>query len=266
MISLTPLNRGFQFARIAFINHITNRGRFWMRFIFCMFFVFIFIELWRAIFRENLASMPFTLLDVSWYCAFTQMFLFMSSRLFLTIEDDVRSGNIAYFLNKPMPYVWMRLCEGIGGMSANVLAYGSIGIFVTYLWIGQWPANAPALPLVLVTLWFGSILHLIFQVATGLTALWLHDAEAVYRLYQKFLIVCGGLYVPISIYPDWAQDIIAYTPFGLFMAAPAQLIFDTPYMPVHHLIIGQITWIIAALGLAYAVYALALRKVEVNGG
>lgn len=261
-----PLPRLLQFARISFRNHMAHRGRVTMRFIFCMVFVFIFIELWRTIFREDLADMPFTLLDVSWYCALTQMFLFMSSRLFLTIEDDVRSGNIAYFLNRPIHYVWMRLSEGVGAMSANVLLYGTLGILVTYWWIGAWPTNPALLPAAICTLWVGSIMHLVMQVATGLTALWLHDAEAVYRLYQKFLIVCGGLYVPISIYPDWAKEIISYTPFALFMSAPAQLLFETPMMGFWELLMMQILWIGGALLAAWGVYALALRKVEVNGG
>lgn len=260
------VTRGLQFARISFRNHLAHRGRVAMRFLFCMLFVIIFIELWRTIFRENLSSMPFSLLDVSWYCALTQMFLFMSSRLFLTIEDDVRSGNIAYFLNKPIPYVWMRLSEGIGAMTSNVLLYGTLGIMITYLWIGEWPANASALPLAIFTLWIGSILHLVFQVAAGLTALWLQDAEAVYRLYQKFLIVLGGLYVPISLYPDWAQAIIAMTPFGLFMSAPAQLLFEQPMIGFWALLGLQGLWIGAALLVAWGVYALALKQVEVNGG
>ena len=263
---MKSLRQYWHFFETSFRNHLAHRGRVMMRFIFCIFFVIIFVELWRTIFRENLADMPFTLRDVSWYCALTQMFLFMSSRLFITIEDDVRTGNIAYFLNRPMPYVWMRLSEGIGAMSANVMIYGTLGVGATYLWIGELPSNPYALPAAILTLWMGSVLHLMFQICTGLTALWLHDAEAVYRLYQKFLIVAGGLYVPISIYPEWAQNIIAYTPFHLLMFGPAQLTFGTPVLSFIELLALQTLWIVIAGLTAMGVYTLALKRVEINGG
>ena len=264
---LNPLIRSFHFARIAGRNSMAHRGRLIARFCFCMVFAIIFVELWRTIFREDLAEFSFSLVEVSWYCTLTQMFLFISSRLFITIEEDMRSGNIAYFLTKPMAYVWMRLSEGIGGMSVNFAFYATFGMIAMRLYIGEWPeAGMHGVIIGFLCLWVASVLHLVMQVATGLSALWLHDAETIYRVYQKFLIICGGLYMPIAIYPNWAQDIIAWTPFIALMAGTASLVFEQPVMSFTTLLLNQAAWMLVLLSCASGFYGLALKKVEVNGG
>ncbi len=256
------------FAATSFRDHLRHRVRLAVRFFACLFFMIVFIELWRLIAAEGLVALPWATENILWYVSLTQMMLFLSPRLFMVIDEDVRSGDIAYFLTRPMPYLWMRYAEGIGAMTANALLYYTVGIAVLYLYICMLPSGGwAALLTAMVLLYMGSALHLIFQITAGITAFWLQEAEAVYRIYQKFLIVLGGLYMPVSMYPDWLERIAAFTPVYGMMYGAMRPVLEGASLAV----IGEsagliIFWLIFSVLLMQGVYALCVRRLEVNGG
>ncbi len=260
------IRRYSAFAKIAFRDLMKNRIRFFARFCSYLFFAFVFIELWKLIAREGIIELPYPEADLLWYCSLTQMMLFLSPRLFMVIDDDMRSGNIAYFLNRPIPYLWMRISEGLGAMSAHVLVYYTAGTAALYLYIGEWPSVPSSLLVTLGMLYLGSFLHLLFQMSAGITALWLHDADTLYRIYQKFLIVLGGLYLPLTMYPEWVQGIANFTPFPAMLYAPVSAVLAGNDLNVPETLALLGGWIVFAVCLMYGVFALCMRRIEINGG
>ncbi len=254
------------FARIAFRDHIRSRMKFALRFCSYLFFAFVFVELWSLIAREGIITLPYEKVDILWYVSLTQMLLFLSPRLFLTIEDDVRSGNIAYFLGRPLPYLWARFSEGLGAMSAHVVVYYTVGVAVLYLYIGQWPSIPFALPAALALLYCGSVLHLLFQMSSGLMAFWLHDADAIYRIYQKGLILLGGLYLPLTMYPEAMRTIAELTPFPAMMYLPCSLLLEWDAGVVAELVPVIVFWMLFAVVLMQGVFYFCMKRIEINGG
>src|SRR5437868_6581059 len=90
------------FAGIAYRDHLRHVLRFSLRFSFFILFSLVFAQLWSVIVSEGLVHIPWPALNISWYAALAQMMLFLSPRLFLVIDNDVRSGDIAYFLTRPL--------------------------------------------------------------------------------------------------------------------------------------------------------------------
>ncbi|MGE4313136.1 MAG: ABC transporter permease [Pseudobdellovibrionaceae bacterium] len=265
---LSPLLRLRAFAGASFRDHLSHRVRLFVRFIMCVMFMYVFVEFWRLIIREGLLTTDIPVTDLCWYASITQMMLFLSSRLFMVIEDDVRSGDIAYFLMRPVSYTALRISEGLGSMSANAALYYTAGIAALYFYIGALPSGGwPALLSALFLLYLGSILHLVFQTIAGLTALWLNDAESIYRIYQKLLIVLGGLYMPILFYPEWLQRIAELTPYYVMMYLPASMLLGaTEPMPLIEAVGLVGLWMVIAMSLLSFVFRFCVRRLEINGG
>lgn len=258
----------YVFASTSFRDHMSHRLKLTARFILCVFFMFVFIEFWQLIEREKLIDIPFPVHDICWYASLTQMMLFMSPRLFMTVEDDVRNGDIAYSLIRPMPYLWMRISEGIGAMTANTLIYYTLGVLCVYLYIGELPSGGmAALGTALFFLYLGSILHILYQAMAGITALWLQEAESVYRIYQKVLIVLGGLYMPLTLYPDWLQTWAFLTPVVAMLYGPVQLVLgaNSP-LGLETLILLMVFWFGFSILLMNFIYRACIGRLEINGG
>ena len=263
------LLRYFPFIKLSFKNHLSHVMRMTFRFCGCFFFMVVFIELWRLIDREGLLEIPYKITDIAWYVSFTQMFLFLSPRFFMVINEDIRSGDIAYFLIRPISYLNMRLLEGIGALSANMVSYYSVGVFLLWLYIGELPSGGIlTLITVMIFLYLGSILHLIFQLMAGITAFWLQEAEPMYRIYQKLLIVLGGLYMPLTLYPDWVGKFASFTPFYTMMYMPVRpLLNEGTFFENVIMTLGYFcVWFVLAFMLMGWMYRTCVRRLEVNGG
>jgi ABC-2 type transport system permease protein len=267
--ALPSLRRYAAFITISFANHLGAKTKYIIRFISCFFFVFVLIEMWRLMGREGLIKMPFPLENILWYVALAQIMAFLSPRLFMTIDEDVRTGDIACFLTRPVPYIWMRLAEGFGAFNAQIVVYYTLGIFCTYLYIGALPTGGlPTLLAAMALVYLSSLLHLLFQVATGMTTFWIHQAEAVYRIYQKLLIVLGGMYLPLTLYPIWVQKFVWLTPFPAMLYGAIRPVLSEKFDAALFLqSFGLIAlWSILALMLVQGLFSLCIRRIEVNGG
>lgn len=262
----------FHFARIALEDHLRNRLRIFTRFVICMMLMWVMTGMWRVIYGAGHGVPCITIKDISWYTGLTQMMVFLSPRIFVVIDEDVRSGNIGYFLNRPMPYLWMRFAEGLGALFGNIVIFYALCIPFLYLLIGDFPsAGGAILSPILCLVAIGSVMHLMVQVLCGLSTFWTNDATFIYNAYQKMLILLGGVYAPIMLYPSYFfPGILKFLPFAAMIGNVMSLCLT----PGHSVATGsffeafaiQCFWIVAIVMMLSYTYQVCLRRVEVNGG
>ncbi len=65
------------------------------------------------------------------------------------IEDDVRDGNFAYFLSRPVSFISMRIAEAVGSL-LRLAVVGLAGFACTYLAAGNLPGIGWRLPVFMV--------------------------------------------------------------------------------------------------------------------
>ncbi len=238
------------------------------RYLIFMLLCWVMIAMWQLIYRSGYGPESISVIDMGWYMAFAQMMFFLSPRLFVVIDNDVRSGNIGYFLNRPMPYLWMRFAEGVGALFGNIWVYYLVSLPFFYWLSGGWPSGgALSVFAVMLTLILSSILHLMFQVCAGLSTFWTNDAIFIYHSYQKFCLLLGGIYVPLSMYPSFMQPhFLKLLPFASLVGNSAGLIFEVSWGSFFEVVSLQLFWIGAVSLALQMLYGVCLRKVEVNGG
>ncbi len=254
------------FARMAFADYTNNRLRMLTRFMVYLLLGWVMIAMWQVIYATGHGPAGISLLDMGWYNGIAQMMFFLSPRLFVVIDEDVRSGNIAYFLNRPIPYLWMRLSEGIGSLCVHLVIFFTFGTALLYAYLGGWPSmGAGAVFAALALLVGGSIIHLLFQVCCGLSTFWTNDAVFIYNAYMKVVLLLGGIYLPISLYPNFMPvGLIELLPFAAMVGAPAGLLIgEGSFWGILGL---QFFWIIIVMVCLNFFYSVCLRKVEVHGG
>lgn len=99
----------------------------------------------------------------------------------------------------------------------------------------------------------------------GLSAFWLEDAEPVYWISDKFVMLLGGAYVPVVLFPVWLKTIAIWLPFGGFTFV-AQAFHPSFTALWSQLILSQLLWTIVLGGIVALVFRRARARVSINGG
>lgn len=254
-----------EIARLSARRTLLERGALLGRAGFYALILLIFSRLW-AIVLERGAVPGVGAAEMIWYLALTEWVMLALPPLFLYVEADFRSGDVAYRLSRPLSYLGARLAEAAGEQATRLLVLGPIGALLALVLAGGWPDDARGLWLALPLGLLASALCLLFTAAIGLSAAWLQDCTPIYWIWQKAAFLLGGLLLPLEIYPDWLRTLAELTPFADMVHGVGSSAFG--FEPLAALWTGLRLglWLAAVGALAVWIYGRTLRSLDVNGG
>ena len=231
---------------------------------FYILILLIFSRLWAAV-DEGGGLAGISAAAFLWYLAITEWVIMAMPMLYVTIEDDVRRGDIAYAIARPSSYLWQKLAEGAGEYLVRLLCLGIAGFSAAWFFSGYVPdvrGLLLAVPLVLMA----SAVMLLFQVLIGLSTFWIQEAQPVFLIWQKLAFVFGGLILPLDIYPEWVRTIALATPFAPLLYGCGRMAFG--FDPAAALLVAAqiVAWGVALYLLVAWMYLRSLRILTVNGG
>jgi ABC-2 type transport system permease protein len=184
----------------------------------------------------------------------------------LEIEKDVRTGDIAYLLPRPLSYLGTRLAEGLGSLLVRLLALGVTGFAAAWLLAGRLPADPRGLLLAVPLGVVAGAVCTAFHAAIGVTSFWIQDASPLYWIWQKLCFVLGGLVLPLSIYPGWLRTVADWSPFSAMLNGPGRLAMDYDPALAGGTLLRLVAWGLVAALLLRWLYARGLSILDVNGG
>ncbi len=183
------------------------------------------------------------------------------------IMQDVQSGTIEMLLSKPFSYLWYRACWQIGSGIYSFITIFVVATIILGFWIG-FPSTMLVgvfIPTFTLTFLCGSVLSLLVYSAVGLLAFWMEDVNPVFWVVDKAVMILGGSYLPVALFPPLMFKLALYSPFGatLFVSHTVSPSWQTTWTT---LVGAQLFWI-AIFGLVvYCMFERARRKVSINGG
>jgi ABC-2 type transport system permease protein len=225
----------------------------------------IFSRLWTVVVEKDIA-LGLGVPELLWYLAITEWIALSLPWVFLHIENDVKTGDIAYQLPRPISYLGVCLARGSGEYAARLLVLAPVGMLFAGLMAGGLPGDARGLWLALPLGLGASLLSLVFVVLIGLCAVWLQDTSPLYWIWQKLGFVLGGLMLPLEIYPDWLRTLALASPFSSLLYGPARMAFGLDWEVASGVAIRMGVWLVVTTALLLWVYRRALRSLEINGG
>jgi ABC-2 type transport system permease protein len=186
--------------------------------------------------------------------------------VFLAIEADVRSGDIASRLVRPVSYLGAQLAEALGETALRLLVMGPVAASVAWLLAGGWPADPRGLVLAIPLGALASALAVLSTAAIGLSAFWIVDTSPIYWIWQKLAFVLGGLLLPLELYPEWLRTIARFSPFPAMLWGPGRMAFGFAPGAALVTLVELLAWgSVIALGLVWLSRA-ARARLTVAGG
>lgn len=183
------------------------------------------------------------------------------------IMQDVQSGNIEILFSKPIFYLSYRMWWQIGAGLYSFVVISIVGAIALALIVGI-PATMSLtifIPTLILVVLLGTLLSLFLYAVVGLLAFWIEDINPVFWIVDKAVMILGGSYLPVALFPNFMYKIALWSPFG-----SSQFITHTVYETWATdwiMKIGiQIFWILCTAIIISILFAKAREKVSVNGG
>lgn len=187
-------------------------------------------------------------------------------RLDRQIMLEVKSGNVEMFLNKPSNYLLLSFYKVIGQGLFSFLFISLLGTILMIISIGLPNLNlAIFIPTFIITFILGQALALIIYGLIGLMSFFIEDINPIHWIVDKLVMVLGGSYLPISMFPNFLKIFAFISPFGAINFA-SSTVYESWNNEFFYRILMQISWIMIGSLLLYYVFNKAKEKAMINGG
>lgn len=248
------------------LTYITNILIGFINFIVMMV---IFLNLWEYMYSDSSQVISgYTMEQMIWYVLITETLWFGSRNKALTrqISQDIKSGNIAYNINKPYNYVFYIIAKHLGEITIKFIAFSILGIAIGTLFVGPIQNfNFANLPLIIITVLLGVLINSVIRIAISIISFWIEDSTPFHWVYDKLILVLGTLF-PIEMFPEFLRPIIQCTPIFVVTYGPAKLLIDFSMEKFIQVFVAQIIYLVLVSALAIILYERGVKKLNVNGG
>jgi viologen exporter family transport system permease protein len=255
-------------GRITLASQAAYRSEMLLRTLFLAMILYVFVQLWsvtyEAMGRQTVAG--FSVAQMIWYLMVTESIVISRPRMTLEIDAEVRSGDVAYQLIRPYNYVLFRLARYLAERLLRLVTCLAAGTALTLLYVGPVPLEPASLVAALLVLALGALVDFAGAVAIGLCAFWVEDTQPLTLLYDRAIMLLGGMLLPLELFPGWLADLLAALPFQLLLYAPARLVVTGDLTPLPVALAQLGLTLLAAAGLVGLVHRRALRRLHANGG
>lgn len=238
-------------------------------FVFFFVVLFVFMNLWQYIYSDSDALINgYSLQQMIWYVILTETIWFgtRNRTIISQVSNDIKSGAIAYVINKPYHYVLYMITRNLGEILCKFLLYLCAGLIIGYLWVGRIADFNPVyLPLIMIVFFSGTLINSFLTMSISLLSFWIEDAAPFHWLYSKIIIILGVSF-PVEMFPSWAQPLIKCTPIYVITYGPARLMIRFETELFFNVLFAQIIYLAAAFLILMGLYSKGVKKINVNGG
>ena len=242
----------------SFLYTAKNRKEIFVRCTFFLTVLYIFSKLWQATQLPDQSSQNLMI----WYLSVTELIVLSIPLIQIDIEHDIRSGDIAYQLLKPISYFWLKIFECIGAFFFRFLVLMLVSIsFCTYL-SGYIPSLSQ-LCIVYFMAGLAGLVFILFHTIIGLLAFKLQDSSPIFSVWQRCSFLFGGLLIPLDFYPYYLKIVSYFLPFASLLYAPARLVIEFNAENFFVAMSGLLFWGIVALFLGNSLFVKLLKSVKI---
>lgn len=229
----------------------------------------VLLVLYNYVFRLNGGTINKTSYIIAAWSIFFY-FAFSSFRLrdiSRTIMRDVQSGAVEVLFSKPISYVayrmWWQIGEGLYPF-AIISAAGSIVLAIA-IGVPSTMMLTIFIPTLILAILLGSLLSLALYTCIGLLAFWIEDVNPVFWIVDKMVMILGGSYLPVALFPEYMYKISMWSPFGAtqFITHTVYETWTTDWFIKSGI---QAAWIVIIWVLVAVLFTKARQKVSINGG
>ena len=254
--------------QVSIANNLAYIMEVFFRALMLIAIVFILSQLWKTTYaiRGSKLLNGFSISDMIWYLCAAEAVAMSLPPLTRRIDEEVRSGQLAYLLGRPCSYILYNFAHYLGERIVRFSICCVVGAGLALLivglphftWIGviAWPF----------TILLAFSIEFVCYFAIGLLAFWTEETQPFSFLYSRLTLVLGGVLAPLEIFPQPLRSIAQALPFSTILYVPARTLVHFQWYSFGWAILQQSITLIVGSMLLLGLYMLAMRRVNINGG
>ena len=254
-------------TRTQIINSMTYPFDLGMRSLIIVMFMVIFAQLWTTTYRAIGQTIigGLSLNETLWYLMVAETIVLSKPRLSNTIAESVKDGSVAYLLNKPYNFLLYHFSVALGDGLSRFVFNALAGGIIVWLAVGP-PPDLSGIPFTLIAIVLAWLIDSCMTAAIGLAAFVTEDVAAFDWIYSKFILILGGVLIPLDFFPDWLRNIVQVLPFAYTAYGPARFFVSPDLSRFVMLMLGQTTWLAVFVITLTLLYRKGVAWLTINGG
>ena len=240
-----------------------------LRFIGFTITIYVLISLWTFIYSDGTNIINgYTFKQMIWYLLLSESIMFGSGSSVAKeeVKTSIKSGNIAYLINKPYNYILYIICKYMADTLLRFITILIIAIILGLIFAGFIPdfnilTIIYAIPIYIIAILITGMIRILIS----LLSFWVEDSHPFQNIYNKIILIFG-VFFPIEMFPKIIGNILRYTPIYSITYGPAKLIINFNTNLLKNILISQIITLIIISLLLSIIYRKGVRKLNVNGG
>jgi len=253
---------------VSIANNLAYIAEVFFRALLLVVLVFILSQLWKTTFNSRGVKTlsGFSIADMVWYLILAESIAMSLPALTRRIDQEVRSGQLAYLLGRPCNYVLYQFAQYLGERIVRFVMNLLVGIVLAlilvgvphFTWMGilAWPS----------VVFLALCIDFVAYMTIGLLAFWTENTDSFSLIFSRLTLVLGGVLAPLEIFPQPLRSIAQALPFSAILYGPSRTLVHFEFDRFVALLEQQVL-VLAVGGLVLLiVYQVAIRRVNINGG
>lgn len=241
---------------ISIRHQLAQRGQLVGRFFLYLVIVYLFHQVFNSV------QAPASRL---WYLAITEWIILSAPPLAFQLADDINSGQIAYFMLRPMHFLNLRLMECIGAFAVRFVLLGLTCIGLSIYLTGYFPTDIATWLIGICFCLLSVLLYNAMLILIGLCAFWIRDIKTLIYLNLTATLCFGGLIVPLSFYSPLVKAISFCTPYPWILWWPAEFMTGG-YVNIALALISWVAWMFLLWSAIFFLYKKGIQSFVIEGG
>ncbi len=258
------------FALSGFQTAFAYRAQVWAGLLGQAITMLAFVAIWTSVYGGARSVEGVTLSEMITYAVLATPILtaWRWRQMLARVDIDIRSGDIAVLLLKPIRYPLMLFAQASGTLCFELLMVGLPVTLLIALLYGLVPPASLFHGLMFLGYFVMSFAIMFLIAAIGaLIAFWFHRAESLEYLIVSLLGLLSGQFVPLWFFPYGLGVIVAYLPFAWISFHPCA-VYLGKYGVTETLVTFGIGlgWVVLLAGLVALLWRHTTHRVTAQGG
>ncbi len=258
------IKKHLSIMKIVLKNQAIYRFNLFASCIFPIFYIFLYLVIWNAIFSSNKdKDLGFSFGMMITYYIIVSLFSRWSSfdHIAISIASDIKNGEFSKYLIRPLKLVSFYFTSCISIVFLNIL----ISIFSLSLWIlifskyfvfpNQLQDLISSIPL----LFLGIFWLMQSNFLISLLALWLDEVYAFFHIKRTLFGFLMGEFVPLSLFPASFLFIFKFLPFYYIFYFPIEIYLGKENNNILMAYLCLIAWNVSFYFINNIVYKKAIK-------
>ncbi|WP_027410676.1 ABC transporter permease [Anoxybacteroides tepidamans] len=263
------MDKYMEMIRIRFLMMLAYRTNYYTGILIYCINIGAYYFLWSAIYSGKSSIQGMSIEQMTTYVAVSWMArAFYFNNIDREIAMEIKEGKVATELIRPYSYLGMKTMQGLGEGIFRLLFLSLPGVVVTALLFPlHFSMNITTWMYFILSITLSFIINSELNLLAGVVTFFTLNNEGLLRAKRFIIDLFSGLILPISFYPDWAQQAMKYFPFQGISYIPS-MIFTESFQgqAIINGLMFQLIWSVILLIPIQVLWKLAKKQLVIQGG